>query len=147
MQSTKPPRAAPPRPEDFPVRVPDLIRYADLDRQGHVNNAIYSTYFETGRVAVIWHQEHGLQVSGATSVLARAEIDYLKELHWPGTVEVGTSVAEIGRSSYVFAQAVFRDGVCVATARNTMVLIDGATRKARPLPPELIARLERLRRV
>src|ERR1700748_589991 len=28
-----PPRAAPPRLEDFPIRVSDLIRYADLDRQ------------------------------------------------------------------------------------------------------------------
>ena len=144
-KSTKPTRTAPPRPEDFPVRVPDLIRYADLDRQGHVNNAIYSTYFETGRVAVIWDREHGLQVPGCTTVLARAEIEYLRELRWPGTVEIGTGVAEIGRSSYVFSQAVFRDGVCAATARNTMVLIDGQTRRARPLPPELIERLERNR--
>ena len=36
-------RAAPPQLEDFPVRVGDLIRYADLDRQGHVNNAVFST--------------------------------------------------------------------------------------------------------
>jgi len=141
---SKPPRAVPPRPEVFPLRVPDLIRYADLDRQGHVNNAVYSTYFETGRVAVIWDQEHGLQVPGATTVLARAEIDYLKELHWPGTVEIGTAVAQIGRSSYVFSQAVFSEGVCAATARNTMVLIDGATRKARPLPPTLLDRLRQL---
>ena len=146
QQETTPksPRAAPPRPEDFPVRVNDLIRYADLDRQGHVNNAIYSTYFETGRVAVIWDKTEGLQVPGCTTVLARAEIDYLRELHWPGTVEIGTGVAEIGRSSYVFAQAVFHNGVCAATARNTMVLIDGATRRARALPEELLARLARL---
>jgi acyl-CoA thioester hydrolase len=138
-------RVAPPRLEDFPVRVPDLIRYADLDRQGHVNNAVFSTYFETGRVAIIWDQHEGLQVPGATSVLARVEIDFLKELHWPGTVEVGTAVADIGRSSYVFLQAVYRDGVCAATARSTMVLIDGTTRRSRPLPPELIERLERKR--
>jgi acyl-CoA thioester hydrolase len=137
-------RAAPPRLESFPVRVSDLIRYADLDRQGHVNNAIYSTYFETGRVAVIWDRDQGLQVAGATTVLARAEINYLRELRWPGTVEIGTGVAEIGRSSYVFTQAVFHDGVCAATARNTMVLIDATTRRARPLPDELLARLKRL---
>ena len=142
--SPKPTRPALPSPEDFPVRVSDLIRYADLDRQGHVNNAIYSTYFETGRVAVIWDKDEGLQVPGCTTVLARAEIDYLKELRWPGTVEIATRVAEIGRSFYVFAQAVFHDGLCAATARNTMVLIDGATRRARPLPDELLARLARL---
>jgi acyl-CoA thioester hydrolase len=138
-------RAAAPPLEAFPVRVGDLIRYGDIDRQGHVNNAVFSTYFETGRVAIIWDKEDGLQVPGATSVLARVEIDFLKELHWPGTVEVGTAVAEIGKSSYVFVQAVYRDGVCAATARSTMVLIDGATRRARPLPPELIERLKKWR--
>ncbi|MEA2987408.1 MAG: acyl-CoA thioester hydrolase [Alphaproteobacteria bacterium] len=142
--TSKPPRAAPPRPEDFPVRVPDLIRYGDLDRQGHVNNAVYSTYLETGRVAIIWDAAEGLQVPGATSVLARVEIDFLKELRWPGTLEIGTGVAEIGRSSYVFTQAIFHDGVCAAKARSTMVLIDGATRRARALPPELAERLGRL---
>ena len=127
------------------MRTPDLIRYADIDRQGHVNNAVYSTYFETGRVAIIHHPSEGLQAEGATSVLARIEIDYLRELHWPGTVEVGTGVAGYGRSSYVFVQAVYSAGLCAAFARSTLVLIDRETRKARPLPELLIARLERLK--
>ena len=143
--SSKPARAAPPRLEDFPLRVPDLIRYGDLDRQGHVNNAVFATYLESGRVAIIFDKHEGLQVPDATSVLARVEIDFLRELHWPGTVEVGTAVADIGRSSYIFVQAVYRDGVCAATARSTMVLIDGRTRRSRPLPDELIARLEKRR--
>jgi acyl-CoA thioester hydrolase len=132
-----------PRIEDFPVRVPDIIRFGDMDRQGHVNNAVYSTYFETGRVGFIYDPENGLQVEGCTTVMARAEIDYLKELRWPGTLEVGTGIADIGRSSYIFAQAIFHEGACAARARSTMVLIDRATRKARPLPPGLIERLKR----
>ena len=137
----KPSRPALPRVEDFPIRVPDTIRFADMDRQGHVNNAVYPTYFETGRVLRIYDPDDGLQIEGCTTVLARIEIDFLKELRWPGTVEIGTGIAEIGRSSYVFAQAIFHDGACAARARSTMVLIDRATRKARPLPEELVARL------
>jgi acyl-CoA thioester hydrolase len=143
--SPKPPRAAAPRLEDFPVRVPDIVRFGDIDRQGHVNNAVYSTYLETGRVGIIYDPEEGLQVAGATTVLARIEIDFLRELRWPSTIEIGTAVAEIGRSSYTFLQAVFIGGVCAAKARSTMVLIDGETRRARPLPPELVGRLTRLR--
>jgi acyl-CoA thioester hydrolase len=142
-QTPKASRPALPRIEDFPVRVPDIIRFGDMDRQGHVNNAVYSTYFETGRVGFIYDPENGLQVEGCTTVMARAEIDYIKELRWPGIVEVGTGIAQIGRSSYVFAQAIFHDGVCAARARATMVLIDRATRQSRALPPELIARLTR----
>jgi acyl-CoA thioester hydrolase len=140
----KPPRPALPRLEDFPIRVSDIIRFADIDRQGHVNNAVYPTYFETGRVPRIYDPKEGFQVEGCTTVLARIEIDFLKELHWPGTVEIGTAIAEIRRSSYVFAQAIFNEGVCAARARSTMVLIDRSTRKSRPLPGELVARLEGL---
>jgi acyl-CoA thioester hydrolase len=143
--STSEQRPAPPRIEDFPLRVPDLIRFGDIDRQGHVNNAVYSTYFETGRVGIIYDPDIGLQVEGCTTVLARIEIDFLKELRWPGTLEVGTGIGAIGRSSYVFMQAIFNDGACAARARSTMVLIDRATRRARPLPPELVVKLERLK--
>jgi acyl-CoA thioester hydrolase len=140
----KSPRPALPHIEDFPVRVPDIIRFADIDRQGHVNNAIYPTYFETGRVGIIYDPDVGLQVAGATTVLARIEIDFLKELRWPGAVEVGTAIAEIGRRSYVFSQAIFHEGACAARARTTMVLIDRETRRARELPPELVERLKRM---
>ena len=82
---------------------------------------------------------------GTTSVLARLDINFLKELHWPGSVEIGTGVAEIGRSSFTFLQAIFRDGECAATGRATMVMIDATTRRARPLPEQAIVRLEALR--
>jgi len=115
-----------------------------MDQQGHVNNAVYSTYLETGRVAVIFDPDHGLQVAGSTTVLARLQIDFLRELRWPARVEIGTAVAEIGRSSYAFMQGIFCDGICAATGRSTMVLIDLETRRSKPLPPILIDRLKRL---
>lgn len=34
--------------EDFPLRTYDKIRYADTDQQGHVNNAVFATFLETG---------------------------------------------------------------------------------------------------
>jgi acyl-CoA thioester hydrolase len=144
QQSSNPSRPPLPQLADFPIRVPDVIRFGDLDRQGHVNNAVFATYLESSRVALIYDADHGLQVPGATGVLARLEIDFLQELRWPGTVEVGTAVAAIGRSSYTLFQAVFHNGTCAATGRATLVLIDSATRRPRPLPPEVIARLQQL---
>jgi acyl-CoA thioester hydrolase len=134
-----------PRQEQFPGQATDTIRFGDLDPQGHVNNTVFSTYFETGRVMFLREPGNMLSPPGTTSVLARLDINFLKELHWPGTVEIGVATAEIGRSYYSFAQALFRDGVCVATARASMVLIDAQTRRARPLPQEMIARLEAFR--
>jgi acyl-CoA thioester hydrolase len=133
-----------PRLAEFPIRVSDTIRFGDLDRQGHVNNAVFATYLETSRVALIYDADQGLLVPGVTSVLARLEIDFLQELHWPGTVEIGTAVSAIGRSSYTLLQAIFHNGTCAATGRATLVIIDATTRRPRPLPPTVIARLQEL---
>jgi len=131
--------------DQFPGRTVDIIRFGDLDPQGHVNNTVFATFFETGRVAFLREPGNALSPPGTTSVLARLDIDFLKELHWPGAVEIGTGVAEIGRSSFTFLQAIFHEGACAATGRATMVMIDAATRKSRPLPAEAVARLEALR--
>jgi acyl-CoA thioester hydrolase len=132
-----------PQLADYPHRVADTIRFGDLDPQGHVNQAVFSTYFESGRVAMFRTPDLGIGVPGATFVLVRIEIDFMKELHWPGTIEIGTGVAEFGRSSFKAVQAIFRDGVCAATGRATLVCIDLKTRKARPLPDEAVEKLSR----
>jgi acyl-CoA thioester hydrolase len=140
-KSTKPARKQP-KLEDFPHRVTDNIRYGDLDAQGHVNNTVFAGYFETGRVTMFCQPDLSIGIENATVVLAHTEITFLLELHWPGTIEIGTAVTEIGRSSYTLAHAVFRDGACAAFGRATVVLIDESTRRARPLPEELMARLK-----
>jgi acyl-CoA thioester hydrolase len=80
-----------------------------MDRQGHVNNAIYSTFLESGRVNLFRDPRSGLDIADVETVLARIEIDYLCELRWPGTVQIGTGIARIGRTSVVLDQAVFSE--------------------------------------
>jgi acyl-CoA thioester hydrolase len=135
-----------PRIEQFPGRANDIIRFGDLDPQGHVNNTVFATYFETGRVMLLREPGNLLNPPGVTSVLARLDINFLREMHWPGEVEIGTGIEHIGRSSYTFLQAIFHEGHCAATAHATMVMIDAKTRKAHALPEAVVARLERLRR-
>jgi acyl-CoA thioester hydrolase len=142
--SARPARVLP-RLEQFPGQTRDIIRFGDLDPQGHVNNTVFATYFETGRVMVLREPSNLLNPRGATSVLARLDINFLREMHWPGEVTIGTGTIRIGRSSYTFLQAIFQDGQCAATAEATMVMIDATTRKARPLPEDAIARLAALR--
>ncbi len=136
-------RKAPPQLADYPHRAADIVRFGDLDPQGHVNNTVFATYFESGRVALFRDPDLGIGVANATYVLVRQEIDFLRELHWPGNVVIGTGLAERGRSSFTLAQAVFAGEACVAAARATMVMLDATTRRPRPLPPEAVERLER----
>jgi len=135
------PRKPAPQLADYPHRVTDTIRFGDLDPQGHVNQAVFLTYFESGRVAMFRTPDLGIGVPGLTFVLVRMEVDYMKELHWPGTIDIGTGVTEFGHSSFKVSQAIFRDGACAAMGRATLVCMDKATRKSTPIPQAAIDRL------
>ena len=114
-----------------------VIRFADLDPAGHVNNVAYAQYFESGRVAFWRDAGRAAAAPGATGVIARLVIDYRTEMDFPGEVEVGTRVLSLGNSSCRMGQGLFRDGACVATGEAVCVLIDAESRRATPLPDAL----------
>lgn len=139
------PQPPSPRPlAAYPSRTRADIRYADLDRQGHVNNAVFATFSEIGRVAFLHDRERPLAAQGTSFVIARIEIDFHSELHWPGFVEIGTGVTEIGRSSFRIAQGIFSEGRLAASVAGVLVMTDERTRRSTPLPPETRAGLEAL---
>jgi acyl-CoA thioester hydrolase len=134
---------SPPRLEDFPYRLTDNVRFADLDPNQHVNNAVYATYFETGRVTLMKDRSYGLMPPGLAWIMVRLDIHFRAELRWPGTIEMGLGVARFGRTSVTFDQVVFSGGRCVASAQSVTVLIDENTRKPTPLTEEIIANFQR----
>ena len=127
-----------PRLEDFPFRQADHVRYADLDPNQHVNNAVYATYFETGRVTLMKDRGYGLMPPGLAWIMVRLDIHFRAELRWPGTVEMGLGVSKFGRTSVTFDQVVFSEGKCVASAQSVSVLIDETTRKPTPITDEIL---------
>ena len=128
-----------PRLEDFPYRLTDNVRFADLDPNQHVNNAVYATYFETGRVTLMKDRSYGLMPQGLAWIMVRLDMHFRAELRWPGTIEMGLGVAKFGRTSVTFDQVVFSEGKCVASAQSVSVLIDESTRKPTPLTAEIIS--------
>jgi acyl-CoA thioester hydrolase len=131
--------------EAYPSRTSADIRYSDLDRQGHVNNAVFATFSEVGRVAFMYDPDRPLAVEGQSFVIARLLINFRAELFWPGSVEIGTGVVRVGRSSFTLAQGIFNDGRLVATAEATIVMVDQETRRSTPLPSQTMDVLHSLR--
>ena len=119
-----------PRLEDFPYRLADNVRFADLDPNQHVNNAVYASYFETGRVTLMKDQPDGLMPPGLSWMMVRLDIHFRAELRWPGKIEMGLGVVKFGRTSVTFDQVVFSEGKCVASAKSVSVLIDEVTPQA-----------------
>src|ERR1700747_87230 len=131
-----------PRLEDFPYRIADNVRFADLDPNQHVNNAVYATYFETGRVTLMKDPQIGLTPPGLAWIMVRLDIHFRAELHWPGKIELGLGVVKLGRTSVTFEQVVFSEGRCVASAMSVGVMIDEATRRPAPLTAEVVEKLK-----
>ena len=128
---------------DFPFVTTDKVRYNDTDRQGHVNNAVFATYMELARVEVLHHPDLGLREDGASLVLARLVIDFRAEIHFPGEVQIGTRVGKVGRSSIAFENAIFQYGQLCGYGEAVVVLVDGSTKRSRPISDASRARLER----
>ena len=129
--------------EDFPYRLSDNVRFADLDPNQHVNNATYASYFETGRVTLMKDSSYGLMPEGYGWVMVRLDMHFRAELHWPGTIELGLGVVKFGRTSVSFDQVVFSQGKCVASARAVTVLIDEVSRQPAPLTSGIKANFQR----
>jgi acyl-CoA thioester hydrolase len=81
---------------------------------------------------------------GCTFVIARLEIDFRREMLWPGKVDVGTAVLSLGSSSMRLVQGLFVGDDCVATAATVVVQTDERTRRSTPLTAATRARLDAL---
>jgi acyl-CoA thioester hydrolase len=138
------PRINPDALDAYPLKTHEKLRYADTDRQGHVNNAVFATMLETGRAELLYAPEDPLFDAGCAFVVASLHLDFLGEITWPGRVEIGTRIARIGNSSFTVDQALFQHGRCVATAQTVIVQMNESTRRAQALHRRLVERLTAL---
>ena len=131
---------------DFAYRHRLSVRFRDCDAMGHVNHAVYLTYFEQCRLT-FWREVTGTPSPHTRVIIARAECDYRAPAHFGDELEVGVNVAAIGRSSftleYEIVQAV--SGQLVAGGKTVMVSYDYAAGAAIPLPDATRALLERIK--
>jgi acyl-CoA thioester hydrolase len=112
----------------------DTIRYSDLDPNDHVNNGAINAYLEDGRVR--FRKQHLSHLGAgilAGFVLVKYTIEYRAMLHFPGEVDIGTTIIRIGGSSYTQGQAVFRDDTCIATAQVVTVRLSADSGRSMPL--------------
>lgn len=117
----------------FPQTSYEKLRYRDTDRQGHINNAVFTTFLETGRVEILYNADLELHSKDSSFVIVSLKLDFINEVTWPGTVEIGTGILSIGNSSIRFFQKLFQDGKPVAKAETVIVQVDNRTTESRPL--------------
>jgi acyl-CoA thioester hydrolase len=111
------------------------VRFRDCDSMGHVNHAVYFTYFEQCRLT-FWRELTGWPSPHTRVIIARAECDYRAPAHFGDDLEVRLNVGEIGRSSFVLTYeiAAIETARVIALGRTVMVSYDYDAGKAMPLP-------------
>jgi acyl-CoA thioester hydrolase len=117
------------------------LRFCDTDRLGHINNAVYAVMYEAGRSELM--NLAGLLEAGTDRavVIARLELDFLREMNWPGEVRIETEVARIGARSVHMSQRLLLREELVSRATSVLAVIDTTTRRSVPIEPAWRERL------
>ena len=119
------------------VQIP--VRWADQDVNGHVNNAMYFTYFEQTRIVWLKSQSAVTNARGHGVVVAQASCNYLRPISYPETLEVRMYAGRVGRTSFTTLYEIFgADGATrYAEGQAVMVWVDRKAGQSLSLPDDL----------
>lgn len=117
-------------------------RFNDTDALGHINNASYVTWFETSRRPVFELFIPDLDPKKWNLILAKVEVDFIKQGLYQAETEIKTYVAKLGNSSVHLAHEVFQDGELIAKGIDVLVHFDYKVQKSAPIPNEIREKLE-----
>ena len=110
---------------DFRHVVPLTLHWGDMDALGHVNNAVYFRYVESGRISyfdelvdddpAIW--------GGEGPILADIRCTFLGQLRYPADIEVATRTTRLGGKSMTVEAAIFLKDAEPAVATSSAVVV------------------------
>jgi acyl-CoA thioester hydrolase len=81
-------------------KTPIPARFRDIDGMGHVNNAVFFTYFAEGRFALFRKFSMGSDFSTFSFILAHISCDYLRPITLNTRLSLEIWVKEIGIKSF-----------------------------------------------
>jgi acyl-CoA thioester hydrolase len=81
-------------------KTPIHIRFRDIDGMGHVNNAVFFTYFAEGRLALFQKFSMDSDFSTFSFILAHISCDYLRPITLDTQLSLEIWVKEIGIKSF-----------------------------------------------
>lgn len=119
------------------------LRFKDIDKQGHVNNANHITYFETARVTYfkeVFRNKINWIKTGM--ILAHTEITYKIPIVLEDTVFCYTKITKFGTKSFEIENTITIENgneiIIAAYGKSTMVCIDYDTKQTIEVPKEWV---------
>ena len=129
-------------------RISIEIRFTDVDSQDHVNHTAIVDWIAHGRVTLIdekinqydnefqndYVREEGPELD---YVLVNLNVNFQKEVFYPGTIEVTGRVLDVGNKSVTTEFFVYNKDELVAGAQCINVFFNPSTKKSMEIPEKL----------
>jgi acyl-CoA thioester hydrolase len=132
----------------FKHKTPIQLRFKDVDKMGHVNNANHLTYIELARLKyfeevvgsdVNWSHQQGI-------ILAHISINYKAPIYLRDNIFVYTRCSKLGKKSIELSWAIVRDKKgseeVVAEGNSILVCYDYSTNLTIEVPVEQRKKIE-----
>lgn len=128
--------------EEFRFTLSQPVVLRDLDAFGHVNNAVYLTFAENGRVAYLKEVVGAETYEQIRNIIAHATIEFRAEATYGDVVTVGVRTDRVGTKSFHLVYRMARqDGTTIADIESVQVMFDFATGRAIEVPDEWRAQI------
>ena len=123
--------------------VPLRPRFRDTDAMGHLNNAVYVTYFEIARGEYWRALTRESNYQRVPFILAHTTIDFRSPAFVHETLRVGIRVVRLGNRSFEFTYRVAEETAdrLVCDGRSVQVIFDYAKGESFPMPADLKAKV------
>ena len=133
---------------DHPVVISWPVQWGDQDLFGHVNNTVYFRWYESARIAYLDRigVSEMMNRDRVGPILAAISCNYRRQLNFPDTVEIGSRITRIGRSSATMTHAIWsrEQRVLVADGESTIVMFDYQAQRPVPVPDAIRQAIENL---
>lgn len=142
---------------EFAYEHPVEVRFVDTDAFGHVNNAVYLSYFEAARAGYYARVTGSPFMTGAhgaahSFVIAEARVVYRAPALFGETLLVGCRFAWTSRTSFGLEYRVRAEASTIAPARvvadgdTVAVMFDFERNRVTRVPPDLLEMFETFER-
>ncbi len=132
----------------YPWVTPITTRWTDNDVYGHVNNAIYYSYFDSA-ANLFLVREGGLDIVNgpAIALVVESKCSYRRPLSYPEPLRAGVRVDRLGNSALTWGIAIFDEQSPSAAAYGHFVhvFVDRQTRQPTAIPADIRAALARIK--
>ena len=117
------------------------VRFRDLDARGHVNNAVYLTYFEIARLAMWTELTGSIDLQEREMIVAEITCTYKSPALYNEHLVVTITPVAIRRTSFILRYRIVErtSGRLIAIGRGVHVAYDYAAGRSTPVWPGLRA--------